>query len=114
MINDQFPLSIQADDISTNLETTREWIFKNRAELLAKLSIHGALLLRGFPVASAEDCGTQCGGLRDPVRVFDLGNQCSCAVAGCGQRVARAGSTVSNGQLVFCADHHSESDKGVS
>ena len=55
MINDQFPLSIQADDISTNLETTREWIFKNRAELLAKLSIHGALLLRGFPVASAED-----------------------------------------------------------
>ena len=55
MISEEFPLTIQADVLCGDLQSAANWIRANKIELLKKLEIHGALLLRGFPLHSAED-----------------------------------------------------------
>jgi len=55
-LNEQkLPLVISPKDPNVSLPLFQEWIDGHRAQLLSLLSSHGGLLLRGFPVAKAED-----------------------------------------------------------
>jgi len=49
-----FPLALECQT-RIALDQARAWIAEHRQELLNKSSEHGAILFRGFPLASAED-----------------------------------------------------------
>jgi hypothetical protein len=50
-----FPLIISPREKSVNLADMQRWLGDNRRDLLAKLAEHGAILLRGFPIATDEN-----------------------------------------------------------
>jgi hypothetical protein len=50
-----FPLVLACRDATTSLDAVRWWVANHREELLAKAERHGAILFRGFPLATAED-----------------------------------------------------------
>lgn len=50
-----FPLVLASDGAAFELAQAREWVGKNKEDLLEKLSRHGALLFRGLPLASDVD-----------------------------------------------------------
>jgi hypothetical protein len=50
-----FPLVIQWDWPDADLADVLPWIEQQRHELIEKSSTHGAVLFRGFPLATAED-----------------------------------------------------------
>ena len=50
-----FPHVIQCQDANCDLETATEWIQSQSRELLTLATAHGAVLLRDFPVTSAEN-----------------------------------------------------------
>lgn len=53
--DDVFPHVLQCKDEEPNLSQTVAWVQSHASELLAKATQSGAVLLRDFPVASAED-----------------------------------------------------------
>jgi alpha-ketoglutarate-dependent taurine dioxygenase len=50
---DVFPLALRCE--APDLAAATAWAAENRADLLAKAARHGAVLFRGFPLATAED-----------------------------------------------------------
>lgn len=50
-----FPFVFQCQDPSASLDAAADWVKGKRAELLRLATQNGAVLLRGFPVSSAED-----------------------------------------------------------
>lgn len=53
-----FPYAVACCDPSASLDATAEWVSSQRNELLELANRHGAVLLRDFPVAKAEDFDT--------------------------------------------------------
>jgi alpha-ketoglutarate-dependent taurine dioxygenase len=53
--NSQFPFCYASLQSSATLEDTLAWIKQSQRHLLQLASLHGAVLLRGFPLATAED-----------------------------------------------------------
>jgi hypothetical protein len=51
-----FPLVLLCNTPGASLEDATEWIREHRGELLEKTSQHGAILFRGLPINSPEDC----------------------------------------------------------
>jgi len=51
---DAFPLCLQAED-ATDLPQVVAWLHENAGALTEKSARHGAILFRGFPLATAED-----------------------------------------------------------
>jgi hypothetical protein len=51
----EFPLVLSCTAARTTLEQVGAWIGSRRDELLAQSAAHGAVLFRGFPLATAED-----------------------------------------------------------
>lgn len=58
-----FPLAYQATSGSSHPEDVAEWVSDNRTQLLEESTTHGAVLLRGFPLQSAEDFDAVVGAL---------------------------------------------------
>ncbi|MCI0335009.1 MAG: TauD/TfdA family dioxygenase [Planctomycetes bacterium] len=50
-----FPLVLQCNTPGATLDATIDWVRVNRDELLGKASQHGAVLFRGFPLATPQD-----------------------------------------------------------
>lgn len=50
-----FPLGLECQASGTSLDDTVAWLHEHREELCEKASRHGAVLFRGFPVATAQD-----------------------------------------------------------
>ncbi|MEM9530324.1 MAG: TauD/TfdA family dioxygenase [Pseudomonadota bacterium] len=50
-----FPVAYQPSHGTVSLEQTQQWIEDQSSKLIAEASRHGAVLLRGFAVRSAED-----------------------------------------------------------
>jgi hypothetical protein len=50
----EFPLAFACRTAAT-LESATAWIAENRRELYGRAALHGAIVFRGFPLASAED-----------------------------------------------------------
>jgi len=50
-----FPLVLQCRSSSATLEAAAAWLAENRQQLDEQASAHGAVLFRGFPLATAED-----------------------------------------------------------
>lgn len=50
-----FPYVLKLDTPTATLETVRDWVGECRDELLGLAGEHGAILFRGFPLASAAD-----------------------------------------------------------
>ncbi|MDB5290478.1 MAG: putative taurine catabolism dioxygenase [Phycisphaerales bacterium] len=50
-----FPLMLECQTPGAPLELAATWLGEHRHELLAKAAEHGAVLFRGFPVATPED-----------------------------------------------------------
>jgi hypothetical protein len=53
-----FPQVIQCADTDASLPDTAQWVRKNAPRLLTEATRDGAMLLRGFPVSTAEDFDT--------------------------------------------------------
>ena len=53
-----FPLLIRCDSSDATLARTEAWIVQNSEELSAKAATHGAVLFRGFPLATDYDFDT--------------------------------------------------------
>ena len=53
--NTVFPFVFQCQDSRASLDAAADWVKGMRSELLESATKHGAVLLRGFPVSSAED-----------------------------------------------------------
>src|SRR5262245_8760148 len=51
-----FPLALQCQTPGTTLADATAWVRAHRDELLEKASQHGAILFRGLPLNSPEDC----------------------------------------------------------
>ncbi len=51
-----FPLSLQCMTPGATLAAATDWVQAHRQELLEKASQHGAILFRGLPLDSPEDC----------------------------------------------------------
>ena len=51
-----FPLVLECDTPDATLEEAVAWARANQAEMVAKASEHGAVLFRGLPLNSPEDC----------------------------------------------------------
>jgi hypothetical protein len=51
-----FPLVLQCESPGVTLTEAVDWARANRATLVAKASEHGAVLFRGLPLNSPEDC----------------------------------------------------------
>lgn len=62
-----FPLALACETLDLDLATMSHWLRARREELLAASATHGAVLFRGFPLATAEDFDTF-------VAAFDLPN----------------------------------------
>jgi hypothetical protein len=50
-----FPLVLACQSSQVTLASTCDWLVERREDLLAKASTYGAILFRGFPLATAED-----------------------------------------------------------
>jgi alpha-ketoglutarate-dependent taurine dioxygenase len=50
-----FPLTLQCQTASTDLDATAAWVAEHRQSLLDQAAEHGVILFRGFPLASALD-----------------------------------------------------------
>lgn len=50
-----FPFVLRAETPSATLPKAIDWVRRHREDLLQQASEHGAILFRGFPLASAED-----------------------------------------------------------
>src|SRR6185437_5810434 len=50
-----FPLALECKSKPANVADSAKWISAHRAELLKQAAEHGAILFRGFGVATAED-----------------------------------------------------------
>lgn len=50
-----FPLVLACQSTGVSLDDTAAWIAANRADLLRQSAAHGAILFRGFPLATAQD-----------------------------------------------------------
>ncbi|WP_165075270.1 TauD/TfdA family dioxygenase [Paludisphaera rhizosphaerae] len=50
-----FPLGLECKTEGTSLDDAVAWLHEHREELSAEASRHGAILFRGFPVATAQD-----------------------------------------------------------
>ncbi len=50
-----FPLALRCEPPAPGLDAVGDWVAEHRDDLLAKASTHGAVLFRGFPLATAED-----------------------------------------------------------
>ena len=50
-----FPLAACCESSNVSLDDAVRWVESNRAELLQQATDHGTVLLRGFPVRTAED-----------------------------------------------------------
>ena len=53
---DVFPLALECRTPGASLAVATDWIRTRREELLEEASQHGAVLFRGFPLNSPEDC----------------------------------------------------------
>src|SRR5882757_2581711 len=51
-----FPLALVCNTPNASLAAATDWIRAHRDELLEKAGQHGAILFRGFPLNSPEDC----------------------------------------------------------
>jgi hypothetical protein len=51
-----FPLALQCTTPGATLAAAAEWVRAHRDELIEKASQHGAVLFRGLPLNSPEDC----------------------------------------------------------
>lgn len=51
-----FPLVLECKTQGASLEATTEWARTHRDKLIEEASQHGAVLFRGFPLNSPEDC----------------------------------------------------------
>jgi hypothetical protein len=51
-----FPLALECKTPSSSLADATKWVATHREELLQKASEHGAILFRGLPLNSPEDC----------------------------------------------------------
>jgi hypothetical protein len=51
-----FPLALECKTPDVSLATATDWIRAHREQLLEQASQHGAVLFRGFPLNSPEDC----------------------------------------------------------
>src|SRR5215210_8307859 len=51
-----FPLAFECKTPGSSLAAATEWIRGHRDELLEKAGQHGAILFRGLPLNSPEDC----------------------------------------------------------
>ena len=52
---DAFPSVLRLSSSGISRQIVREWIQRHRCDIFRKLSVHGAILFRGFPVSSPED-----------------------------------------------------------
>lgn len=50
-----FPLVLECRQANATLDETAEWLRENRRRLEEQAALHGAILFRGFPLATAED-----------------------------------------------------------
>jgi alpha-ketoglutarate-dependent taurine dioxygenase len=50
-----FPLVLECQDLAATLAAACDWIAARKDELLAQASQHGAILFRGFPLATDQD-----------------------------------------------------------
>ena len=50
-----FPLAYRCDSAEATLDAATAWITEHADKLCSQASAHGAVLLRGFPLGSAED-----------------------------------------------------------
>jgi len=51
-----FPLALQCKTPGATLAAATDWVHANRDELIDKATKHGAILFRGLPLNSPEDC----------------------------------------------------------
>ncbi|MCO6459511.1 MAG: TauD/TfdA family dioxygenase [Pirellulaceae bacterium] len=51
----EFPLGLTCHARDATLEDVAAWVRKRRDDLLRRSSLHGAILFRGFPLATADD-----------------------------------------------------------
>lgn len=51
----EFPLALRCGAPSATLDETAAWLAENRGRLEEQAALHGAILFRGFPLATAED-----------------------------------------------------------
>lgn len=51
-----FPLVLQCETPSVKLEDAVAWVEQNRKDLIKKASDHGAILFRGLPLNTPQDC----------------------------------------------------------
>jgi len=51
-----FPLALECKTPDASLATATDWIRAHQNDLLEQASQHGAVLFRGFPLSSPEDC----------------------------------------------------------
>ncbi|MCA9144838.1 MAG: TauD/TfdA family dioxygenase [Planctomycetaceae bacterium] len=61
-----FPLVLACQTPNTTLAATTAWIESHRSELEEQLAVHGALLFRGFPLATPQDFDAFIGGFGYP------------------------------------------------
>lgn len=61
-----FPYVLLCQDSKATLAEAADWVRSQHSELLALATRHGAVLLRGFPVTSAEDFDAMIAGLGLP------------------------------------------------
>jgi hypothetical protein len=62
-----FPLVLKCETADATLEDAVSWVVDNRHELIKKVGEHGAILFRGLPLNSPDDCEAF-------VAAFDLKN----------------------------------------
>jgi len=66
-----FPLAYRCEVVDANLDETTAWTAVHADKLCTRASAHGAVLLRGFPLASAEDFDAMVGAFDLPCFSYD-------------------------------------------
>jgi hypothetical protein len=52
---DVFPLVLQCQSSTADLDATTDWLASHRDELVEQAARHGAVLFQGFPISTADD-----------------------------------------------------------
>jgi len=66
-----FPLAYRCDSAEATLEAATAWITEHADKICSQASAHGAVLLRGFPLGSAEDFDAMVGAFDLPCFSYD-------------------------------------------